>query len=343
MPTTKPATIAAAPRAAPERMKFTAARLDALLRTRPHQQMTIWDDDKNGAGLCVLVSRGPKRQHRATVTFRVCYYLQPGKPEYVKLGRYPDGQYVYPYKDDSGKDIVIRCDDLTKVRAAASDIRNRAKLLGIDPRREVASDIFADVVKNFIELYAVGDPDSPNNRSWKETERIFKTYVLPEWGNKKIGDIKRKRDIVTLLDKIAAKKLTGTGKNKGRKLGGRVTADAVLTQLAVLFNWHATRDENFASPLVKKMGGRAKPIKERARQRVLSDAELRVMWPILGELGVYGAAVKCMLLTAQRARKVAVMRRADVRDSVWDATRPDDPKNKLVSVVTAVGYGPRHY
>ena len=296
----------------------------------------------------MLVSRGPKRQHRATVTFRVCYYLQPGKPEYVKLGRYPDGQYVYPYKDDSGKDIVIHCDDLTKVRAAASDIRNRAKLLGIDPRRPVASDVFADVVKDFIELYA-----KPNNRSWKETERIFNTYVLPEWGNKKIGDIKRKKHIMVLLDQIAAKKLTGTGANKGRKLGGIVTADAVLTQLAVLFNWHATRDENFASPLVKKMGGRAKPIKVRARKRNLSDAELRVMWPILGELGVYGAAVKCMLLTAQRARKVAVMRRADVKDylvipshqkgddiipeqriaNAWDPTREDDPENKKVSVV----------
>lgn len=335
-----------AKRTAPNKIKFTEAVLNEKISKRPHRQETIWDAKQDG--LCVLVSRGPKGKRQATVTFRVCYYLKPGKPEYVKLGRYPDGSYTYPYKNaKTGRDTVVSCSDIGAMRRAASDIRNRAKDQGIDPRRPVASDVFADVVKEFIELYA-----KPNNRSWKETERIFNTYVLPEWGNEKIGDIKRGKHIIALLDQIAAKKLTGKGDNKGRKLGGMVTADAVLAQLSVLFNWHAKRDENFASPLVKKMR-RAKPIKERARQRVLTDAELRAMWPILGELGTYGAAVKCILLTAQRARKVAVMRRADVKDylvipshqkgddlipeqripNVWDVAREDDPKNKKVSVV----------
>ena len=67
----------------------------------------------------------------------------------------------------------------------------------------------------------------------------------------------------------------------------------------------------------------------------------------------YGAAVRTALLTAQRFRKVGQMRRADLKDRiriqghmedgrwvedqdighVWDPTRPDDPKNKRVSVV----------
>lgn len=38
---------------------------------------------------------------------------------------------------------------------------------------------------------------------------------------------------------------------------------------------------------------------------LLSDLELRLMWPPLDQIGPYGAAVQCMLLTAQRARKVA--------------------------------------
>ena len=102
----------------------------------------------------------------------------------------------------------------------------------------------------------------------------------------------------------------------------------------------------FVSPVVKGMR-RAKPPKERARQRVLSDLELRLMWPILDEMGTYGAAVKCMLLTAQRARKVAQMRRGEIVDGVppdssssgpaldrvWDPTRDDDPDNKQVSMV----------
>src|SRR6266508_5392888 len=82
------------------RMNFTKARLDAEDSKRQHRQKVIWDTEEKG--LCVLVSRGPKREHKATVTFRVVYYLpsHPGKPLYLSLGRYPDGEYTYPYKDE---------------------------------------------------------------------------------------------------------------------------------------------------------------------------------------------------------------------------------------------------
>src|SRR6266516_3355230 len=88
---------------AAKRMNFTKAALDELLRTRPQRQYTKWDTGSNH-GLCVLVSRGPLHERRGTVTFRVCYYLpsKPGKPRYVVIGRYPDGEYKYPYKDDKG-------------------------------------------------------------------------------------------------------------------------------------------------------------------------------------------------------------------------------------------------
>ena len=111
------------------------------------------------------------------------------------------------------------------------------------------------------------------------------------------------------MDKIQQKKLKGPN---GELVGGLVTADQVLAQISKLFNWHATRAK-FTSPLVKGMRRAPKP-KERARRRVLTDQELRLMWPILGEMGTHGAAVKCMLLTAQRARKVEQMRRSDIKD-----------------------------
>jgi hypothetical protein len=217
----------------------------------------------------------------------------------------------------SRKLLLKACDDLDAIRDAAHSIRNRAKR-GVDPKRPVASDVFADVVADFLALHA------SKNRSAYETGRIFKTYVLPGWGNTRIGDIKRS-DVTKLLDQLEQKKFRG---KTGEYLGGRVTADAVLAQLRKLFNWHMTRVDEFHSPIVKGMG-RAKPPKERARTVVLSDPELRVMWPILGGMGAYGAAVKCMLLTAQRAQKVAHMRRGEI----WDAGHDDDPKNKQVSVV----------
>jgi Phage integrase family/Arm DNA-binding domain len=296
--------------------KLTAKRLEELRRSRPPAQRTVWDS--GATGLCVLVS--PGRGPEATVSWRVVYYLpsRPGKPHYLTLGRYPEGEYAY--KDD-GKEVIAKCDDLDAIRDAANIIRSRAKR-GVDPKRPVAPDVFDAVVADFLALHA------SKNRSAYETRRIFRTYVVPVWGNKVIGDIKRS-DVTKLLDQLELKKFKG---KTGEYLGGRVTADAVLAQLRKLFNWHMTRVDEFHSPIVKGMG-RAKPPKERARKVVLSDVELRVMWPILGGMGAYGAAVKCMLLTAQRAQKVAHMRRAEIRDGVWDAGGDNDPKNKQVSVV----------
>jgi integrase len=80
--------------------------------------------------------------------------------------------------------------------------------------------------------------------------------------------------------------------------------------------------------------GRAKPPKERARQRVLIGDELRALRPILDGEGTYGAAVKCMLLTAQRACKVGAMRRSDIKNGV-----KVEKDGHVVTVVDHVGMG----
>ena len=43
------------------------------------------------------------------------------------------------------------------------------------------------VIENFIERYA-----KPKNRSWRETERIFYRYVVPELGKRPIEEITRR-------------------------------------------------------------------------------------------------------------------------------------------------------
>lgn len=66
---------------------------------------------------------------------------------------------------------------------------------------------------------------------------------------------------------------------------------------------------------------RAKPranAKDRARTRVLSDEEIRVLWHVLGNSGTFGALVKTLLLTAQRRDEVARMSRAEIGlDGIW--------------------------
>jgi hypothetical protein len=303
----------------PARVKFTKAELDRLLRTEVEGQRTIWDEKQTGLSVLVSKTRG---RDRATITFRVCFYLssKPGKPIYQALGRYPD-----------------QLSDIEEVRRLASEIRNNAKK-GIDPRRPTTPGGFEALVRSFIELHA-----KKKNRTWPETQRVLDTYVLPEWGDRSVGSIRRS-DVAALLDKIEHKRIKHKT-IKGKFLGGAVTADATLAALSKLFNWHATRTDDFISPIVKGMRRAGTP-KSRARKRVLSDHELRLMWPILDQLGAYGAALKCMILTMQRARKkVARMRRSEIIngvpdpegrqlfDDVWDPVGADDPANKGVSVV----------
>jgi integrase len=62
---------------------------------------------------------------------------------------------------------------------------------------------------------------------------------------------------------------------------------------------------------------RVKP-KERARTRVLSDEEIRAIWPELAKAGTFGAFTKTLLLTAQRRDEVAHMSRKEIgSDGIW--------------------------
>jgi integrase len=317
-------------RRAAEKIEFTKARLDELLRSgRPQRQKTIWDTKQDG--LCVLVSRGPKRKRKATLTFRVVYYLKdsPGKPRYKALGRYPD-EYS----------------DLTAVRLEASEIRNAAKK-NIDPKRKPLSGDIKDVVERFIAEHA------NTKRTGEEIKRILNVYVVPEWADRKIESI-TKANISELLNSIARGQIAYVDKwGKSKKAGTPAVARATRTVLQSLFNWYVEgySSDDFRSPIVKS--AKAKEWRPEDRERVLSDDEIRALWEACDTMGAYGAAVKSGLLTAQRFRKVGSMRRGDLKDRiriqghmeagqwiddqdighVWDATRPDDPKNKQVSVV----------
>lgn len=108
---------------------------------------------------------------------------------------------------------------------------------------------------------------------------------------------RKRRAVSELLDDIEARKFKT---KEGRLRGGPVAADHVLACIRKMFNWHAARDDDFVSPIVKGTA-RTKP-KERARTRVLSDDEIRTIWPLLD--GTFGGIVKGLpyCRSAHRAR-----------------------------------------
>jgi integrase len=121
-------------------------------------------------------------------------------------------------------------------------------------------------------------------RSADEYESAFNRLVKPRIGKLSVYEVRRSH-INEMLDKIEDE-------------NGLVMADRTLAYLRKAFNWYAARDDQFNVPVVRGMA-RIKP-KERARTRILSDQEIRIIWPVLGEVGTFGALVKTLLLTAQQ-------------------------------------------
>jgi integrase len=346
-----PAEVSERPESAPaksNRTELTRAKLDALRKVRPHKPSVIWDTKVTG--LAVLINRGRRDARSATLAFRTVFYLRtaPGKPVYMSIGRYPDGTYSYV---DNGKKHTISCGDLVAVRRVAGIIRARAEQ-GDDPRRPKPTGSFAnwwngvpddDKQPGFLKGYA------DTKRAASETRRIFATYIVPELGDRDIKEITRS-DVSALLAKIRGGKIAITLKNgKTRKVGTRSMAWAVRTRLVTFFNWYETNhDADFRSPVPKLM--KNDPLKpaegeggerERALVRPMpngdwDDSELRALWIACDEMGKgdpYAILIKTALLTMQRFHKVSAMRRSDIKDGVWDASRPNDPTNKKVSPV----------
>ena len=139
-------------------------------------------------------------------------------------------------------------------------------------------------------------------RSADEYESAFNRLVKPRIGNLGIYEVRRSH-VIKMLDEI-------------EDANGPVMADRTLAYVRKAFNWYATRDDQFNVPIVRGMA-RVKP-KERARTRILSDDEIRILWPVLDEAGTFGALAKTLLLTAQRRDEVAHMQHNEIgREGIW--------------------------
>ena len=91
-------------------------------------------------------------------------------------------------------------------------------------------------------------------------------------------------------------------------------ADATLAVVRRVMNWHAARSDDFRSPIVRGMA-RTKP-HERARERVLTDDELRSIWRA-ADGSIFGSYLRFLLLTAARRNEAAMMERAELAGTNW--------------------------
>jgi hypothetical protein len=137
--------------------------------------------------------------------------------------------------------------------------------------------------------------ESAGLRSADQRRQVIERHVLPTLGQRPIGEIKRS-EIVGLLDRI-------------EDGSGPTAAHVVLAYLSRLFNWHASRSDEFRSPIVRGMA--RINAKERERDRILADDELRQLWRSAPPF------VRFLLLTAVRRNEAAGMQWSELSDSLW--------------------------
>jgi integrase len=171
-----------------------------------------------------------------------------------------------------------------------------------EKRRQVAA---AKAAKSGTLAFVAGEyfkREGRKIRTMAEREATFERAILPRLGKIQIGEVRRD-EIVRLLDRIEDQR-------------GPVAADKALAFLSRLFSWHAARSAAFRSPIVRGMQ-RTKP-RERTRERVLSDDEIRALWNAAQkQRGPFASLVQFLLLTATRRNEAARATHDEITGNEW--------------------------
>lgn len=124
---------------------------------------------------------------------------------------------------------------------------------------------------------------------------IFRVHILPRWRKRRLSEIVR-GDVIALHEDIKAP----------------VVANNAYRSARGFFNWCVARGKLAASPCPVKF-----PLhRESARDRKLSDDEIRWAWKACDKIGhPFGAIFKLLFLTAARRSEVADMIESELKDS----------------------------
>jgi integrase len=190
----------------------------------------------------------------------------------------------------------------------ADEARKRARRtlskvhLGADPQlekaeaRAQAAVTFGSVVDSYLKRYAA-------TRLKPGTLTDVERYLRRHWGplsSLPVGKITR-ADVAARLACIAEQ-------------NGRFAANRARAALGSLYAWAIAEGLTDANPVV----GTRKAVDEIARDRVLTDEELRLIWRHAGE-GDFGAIIRLLILTGQRREEVAAVawEELDLEGATW--------------------------
>lgn len=180
--------------------------------------------------------------------------------------------------------------------------------IGLREAREIARDKLADVVKGtdvqterlavrkagtFAELAQryLEEHAKLRLKSWRQSDYKIRAYLLPRWRNLNVAAITR-ADVQALFSHITNN-------------GSPIAANQALAQAGAVFAW-AIKKEVVDLPANPAYGVERNAT--RKRERVLSEAELPLVWEALDDVDpARASALRLILLTGQRPGEVQHM------------------------------------
>jgi integrase len=216
---------------------------------------------------------------------------------YVRVSPSRNKSYLAVARDPNGKQRWVTVGNADHL--SIEDARKRAREIIVsikDGKDHTGPQTFESVAKEWLKRHC----EAKELISTTKTRRYLELHIYAQWGGRDFGSIKRS-EVAALLDTV-------------EDSAGPVAADKVLAIVSAISSWYAARHDDYNSPIVRGMR-RSKP-QERARERVLSDDEIRLVWE-KGK-GTFGDLTKLLLLTGQRRTALSKMKWSDLSGNVWN-------------------------
>jgi integrase len=218
-------------------------------------------------------------------------YRHGGKPRKHTLGPYP-AFGLAAARDEAGK--ALRMLETGTDPAEAKRAEQEAKAEAEREEETAARNMVSAVIEEFVRRH------TRKNRTGDEAAAILRREVLPKWGERQIQSITR-RDVIELLDGVIDR-------------GHPIAANRLRAHLSVFFGWCRGRDIVSENPVE----GTPKPAEEKARERVLSDDEVKIFWAACDKIGPpFGHLYRFLLLTGQRLREASEMVANEIDGASW--------------------------
>jgi integrase len=210
-----------------------------------------------------------------------------GQPEKI------DGDYANGPQTMSARCLDPACDALRrKIESFRGDIDEDNRDVSQErkeAREKLTGATFRDLAERYLSIHA------KPGRYWEEKRvRLLSLDELKPLQSRPVALIKR-ADIVAIIDKV--------------QIRSHASARVLFSDIRPIFAWALDRADIEANP----MAGMKGPQPLEARDRVLSDEEIKAFWQAASAEGwPFSSVFKVLLLTGQRRGEVAGMRWREV-------------------------------